>query len=76
EAIEFLDGLFVDDPNPKVIVVLEKARKAGISERTLRRAKAELNIISRQHTSGYWRWEKAEEKSQEKNRGEGDIKNG
>lgn len=76
EAIEFLDGLFVDDPNPKAIVVLEKARKAGISERTLRRAKAELNIISRQHTSGYWRWEKAEEKSQEKNRGEGDIKNG
>ncbi|MBA7605992.1 hypothetical protein ES703_13128 [subsurface metagenome] len=66
EAIEFLDGLFVDDPNPKAIVVLEKARKAGISERTLRRAKAERNIISRQHTSGYWRWEKAEQERGDK----------
>lgn len=61
EAIEFLDGLFVEDPNPKAIDALEKARKAGISERTLRRAKAALNITSKQCPSGLWRWEKSDE---------------
>jgi Predicted ATP-dependent serine protease len=61
EAIEFLDGLFVEDPNPKAIDALEKARKAGISERTLRRAKTALNIISKKYPSGLWRWEKSEE---------------
>jgi len=72
EAIEFLDGFFVNDPNPKATDVIGKAHKANISRRTLMRAKSALGIISRQHTSGYWRWEKPE---QESNR-EGDIKNG
>ncbi|MBA7641496.1 hypothetical protein ES703_49180 [subsurface metagenome] len=65
-AIEFLDDLFVDDPNPKAIVVREKARKAGIFERTLERAKAALDIKSVQHPSGYWRWEKSEQESGDK----------
>lgn len=70
EAIEFLDGLFVDDPNPKAIIVREKAHKAGISQRTLMRAKAARNIVSKQHPSGYWRWEKPEQESNEKSGGE------
>ena len=66
QAIEFLDGLFVDTPNPKAIDVLEKAHKAGISEMTLRRAKTALKIISKQHASGYWRWEKPDQESNDK----------
>ncbi|GAI55759.1 unnamed protein product, partial [marine sediment metagenome] len=66
EAIEFIDSIFVDDPTPKAIDVLAKARKAGINEKTLRRAKATLDIKSTQHRSGFWRWEKSEPKSSEK----------
>ncbi|NVM57718.1 MAG: hypothetical protein HWN51_06330, partial [Desulfobacterales bacterium] len=66
EAMEFLDDLFVDDPNPKATDVHEKARKAGISEMTLKRAKAVLNITSEQHPSGFWRWHKPEQTTGEK----------
>jgi len=66
EAIEFLNELLIDDPTPKATDVLQKARKAGISERTLRRAKAELNIESKKHRSGHIRWERPEQKSSDK----------
>jgi len=60
EAIEFIDGVFFETPNPRAEVVIAKAHKVGISRRTLMRAKAALNIKSREHASGYWRWEKPE----------------
>jgi len=62
EAIEFLDEFFINDPTPKSTDVIEKALKASISRRTLMRAKSALGIISRQHKSGMWRWEKPEQK--------------
>lgn len=69
QAIEFLDGLFVDEPNPKATDVQEKARKANISDKTLRRAKTKLGIISKQYPSGYWRWEKPEQTTGEESVG-------
>jgi len=66
QAIEFLDNLFANDPNPKATDALQKARNADISERTLKRAKSELKITSRQHPSGYWRWEKPSQKLSDK----------
>lgn len=67
EAIEFLDGLLAENPSPKSMDVYEKARKASISERTLRRAKKELNIESKQYTfHGAWLWEKSEQENNEK----------
>lgn len=66
EAIEFLDGVFGDDLNPKAEEIIAKALKKGISRRTLMRAKAKLNIVSKKHPSGHWRWELPEQKNPEK----------
>ncbi|MBA7624783.1 hypothetical protein ES703_32195 [subsurface metagenome] len=70
EAIEFLYGFFVNDPNPKSTDIIGKALKAGISRRTLMRAKNTLNIISEQHPSGYWRWKLPEQKNENKTKNE------
>lgn len=66
EAIEFIDDIFVEDLNPKASDIIEKARKKGISRRTLMRTKAALGIISKHHPSGFWRWEKPEPKNTDK----------
>ena len=63
EAIEFLDSYLADDPNPKVVELDDKARKKGISTRTLRRAKKALGIVSRPHPSGFWRCEKSDDRN-------------
>ncbi|GAI69308.1 unnamed protein product [marine sediment metagenome] len=66
-AMEFLDGIFIENTSPKAEEIMQKADKAGISYRTLNRAKVKLNIESKQYPYG-WRWEKPgqEEKSKEK----------
>jgi putative DNA primase/helicase len=55
-AIEFLRGLLADGP---VLAenVYSGAKKAGISEHTVQRAKPKLGIISRKrNTNGPWEW--------------------
>jgi AAA domain len=54
EATEFLGDLLRDEPQPSELVA-EKARKLGISEATLRRAAARLNVKrTKRRTDGKW----------------------
>jgi hypothetical protein len=59
EAADFLAGALADGPLPARLIRAE-ARKAGISNRTLDRAKEMLNVKSHRHGGfgnlGTWRW--------------------
>lgn len=58
EAMEFLRDALADGERDK-IAVLKDARKLGIAERTLRRAKEALGVQSVKHgggEGGYWAW--------------------
>ncbi|GAJ09064.1 unnamed protein product, partial [marine sediment metagenome] len=63
-AIEFLDEYLAREPEPFATEVRKNAYKAGISNRTLERAKAEMGIISTKYPSG-WRWKKPEQKPEQ-----------
>jgi hypothetical protein len=54
EARAFLEALLKDGP-VSAETVLKQARKAGVAERTLYRAKAELQIKSQKTACG-WAW--------------------
>ena len=64
EAIEFLDDFFAKVIEPFATDVRKDAYKAGISDRTLKRAKAAMGIISKQYPNG-WRWSKPEPKPEQ-----------
>jgi len=64
EAIEFLDEYFAREPEPFATEVRKNAYKAGISDRTLKRAKAKMEIVSTKYPSG-WRWKKPEQKPEQ-----------
>ena len=54
EQVQFLKGLLAHGPVLST-VVLEKAKAAGIAERTLNRAKQHLGIQS-DRVDGKWHW--------------------
>ncbi|MEZ6141072.1 MAG: AAA family ATPase [Zavarzinella sp.] len=57
EAIEWLKTILANGPMDSTDVI-EKATTAGFSEKTIQRAKIELQIISRKHGyTGNWQWE-------------------
>ncbi|MBA7528324.1 hypothetical protein ES705_20507 [subsurface metagenome] len=60
-AIEFLDEYFAREPEPLAIEIRKAAYKSGISNRTLERAKAKMEIESKQYPYG-WRWKKIDQK--------------
>ncbi len=64
EAIEFLDEYFAREPEPLVTEIWKNAYKAGISNRTLKRAKAKMDIKSNKYPAG-WRWKLPEQKPEQ-----------
>lgn len=56
EAMEFLRGELKDGP-VAANAIKERARNNGISDATLRRAKADLRIASRKEGDGGWVWQ-------------------
>lgn len=60
DARRLLEGALKDGPvDAKTLI--EEARKAGVGERTLRKAKAELRVASKRHATGkgmvaVWKW--------------------
>jgi hypothetical protein len=56
EAMAFLRSELADGPK-SVAELMRESRKAGISDMTLRRAKAELRVMAQKSSfSGDWRW--------------------
>jgi hypothetical protein len=55
EAKEFLK-VTLKQGRPAAVDVLQQARQLGISVRTLRRAKAWLQVASERAEDGAWRW--------------------
>ena len=58
EAMEFLRGELKDGP-VAANAIKERAGKQGISDATLRRAKADLRVDSRKQGDGAWVWQLA-----------------
>jgi hypothetical protein len=55
EAMAFLVTALADGPQP-VAPLMEAARKAGLAEKTVRRAKVALGVVARKEGGGGWWW--------------------
>lgn len=79
EAMDFLSASLEDGPRPAK-ELLKEAKKAGIEEITLRRAKKELGVQARRQSGkgatrgeGFWVWELPQDKNQDDRNSDQDI---